>query len=90
MSDALQLPFRAMGANDDHMQAYEVQPPARNFIFYGAMILYWKIFNIKTDDKMMRKRGVAQLMPGLNMDDIFGEDMAFKRSPNSAAALGWM
>ena len=36
---------------------------------------------------MMRKRG---LMPGLNMDDILDEDMAFKRTPSSPFALGWM
>ena len=41
-SDALQLPFRPMGPNDDHMQAYAVPPPARNFIFKGVMILLKK------------------------------------------------
>ena len=39
-SDALQLPFRPMGPNDDHMQAYAVPPPARNFSFKRVMIFY--------------------------------------------------
>ena len=39
-SDALQLPFRPMGPNDGHMQAYAVPSPARNFIFKEVMIFH--------------------------------------------------
>ena len=38
----------------------------------------------------MRKRGMSLLMPGLDMDDILDQDMAFKRSPSSPSPLGWM
>ena len=62
---------------------------------YHLRLWFWSLFGSrvphKTDVKI--KRGVAQLMPGLNMDDILDEDMAFKRNSrftSSPFTLGWM
>ena len=82
----MQLPFRLTSSTDDPMEAYAVPPQALVWTLkFGVFLVHQSL--IKTDVKI--KRGVAQLMPGLNMNDILEQDMAFKRTI-SPFALGWM